>query len=97
MILRKPYKFLIKHFKLIHLLLFLPIIYLIINTNSIYQFFGEYIKNNYTFANNGNLAGSYINIFMYFAILLIVAIALIIYYLMRQKKKNTKLYIGFIV
>lgn len=97
MILKKPYKFLIKHFKLIHLLLFLPIIYLIIRTTNIYQFFGEYIRNHYTFSHNGNLAGSYINIFMYLAILLIVVIALVIYYLMRQKKKNTKLYIGFIV
>ena len=97
MILRKPYKFLIKHFKLIHLLLFLPIIYLIISTNNIYQFFDEYIRNSYTYSQTGNLAGSHINIFMYMAILLIIAISLIIYYLMRQKKKNTKLYMATII
>jgi len=38
MILRKPYKFLIKHFKLIHLLLFLPVVYLLIKTNNIFKF-----------------------------------------------------------
>ena len=97
MILRKPYKFLIKHFKLIHLLLFLPVVYLLIKTNNIFKFFSSYVSNNYTYSTISNLAGSYINFFMYLAILLIVIVALIVYYLMRQKKKNTKLYIAFIV
>ena len=97
MILRKPYKFLIKHFKLIHLLLFLPILYLIINTNRIYRFFNNYVTSGYSYSSISNLAGSYVNIFMYLAILLIIVIALTIYYLMRQKEKNTKLYIGFII
>lgn len=97
MILRKPYKFLIKHFKLIHLLLFVPILYLLISTNDIYQFFSKYVTNNYSYSHVGNLAGSYINIFMYLSIILIMMIALIIYYLMRQKNKNTKLYIGIII
>lgn len=97
MILRKPYKFLIKHFKLIHLLLFLPTIYLIITTNRIFKFFNTYVASNYTYTNISNLAGSYVNLFMYLAALLIVMIALVVYYLMRQKKKNTKLYIAFIV
>lgn len=97
MILRKPYKFLIKHFKIIHLILFLPIIYLILKTNEINKFFSDYISNNYTYSYISNLGGSYINIFMYFAILIIIGITLAIYYLMRQKKKPTKLYIGFII
>lgn len=97
MILRKPYKFLIRHFKLIHLLLFLPIFYLIITTNRIFKFFSSYVTNHYSYVRVSNLAGSYINIFMYLAILLIVGIALTIYYLMRQKKKNTKLYLAFII
>ena len=97
MILRKPYKFLIKHFKLIHLLLFLPILYLIINTNRIYRFFNNYVTSGYSYSSISNLAGSYINIFMYLAILLIIGVTITIYYLMRQKKKNTKLYIGFII
>lgn len=97
MILRKPYKFLIRHFKLIHLLLFLPVVYLLIKTNNIFKFFSSYVSNNYTYSTISNLAGNYINFFMYLAILLIVIVALIVYYLMRQKKKNTKLYIAFIV
>ena len=97
MILRKPYKFLIKHFKIIHLLLFLPILYLIIRTNGIFTFFNNYVKNHYSYTVISNLAGSTVNLFMYLAVLLIVIISLIVYYLMRQKKKNTKLYIGMIV
>lgn len=97
MVLRKPYKFLIKHFKLIHLLLCLPVIYLIVRTNNIFSFFNSYIANSYTYSSISNLAGSYINLFMYLAILLIVAITLTIYYLMKQKEKPTKLYISFIV
>lgn len=97
MILRKPYKFLIKYFKLIHLLMFLPVVYLLIKCNDIFKFFSNYVSNNYSYSTISNLAGSYVNFFMYLAILLIVFVALVVYYLMRQKKKNTKLYIGFIV
>ena len=97
MILRKPYKFLIKHFKLIHLVLFLPILYLILRTSRIFTFFNSYVNNNYSYSSISNLAGSYINFFMYFAVLAILIISLIVYYLMRQKKKSTKFYIGIIV
>ena len=97
MILRKPYKFLIKHFKFIHLLLFVPVLYLIIRTSRIYSFFNSYVSNKYTYESIGNLAGSYINLFMYLAILLIIAIVLAIYYLMKKKEKPTKLYVAFVV
>lgn len=43
MILRKPYAFLIKYFKLIHVLLVLPMCYLLYRTNVIFNFFQEYI------------------------------------------------------
>ena len=97
MILRKPYKFLIKHFKIIHLSLILPILYLIVKTNDIYKFFNNYVSNNYTYTRISNLAGSYINIFMYILALLIIVVSLTIYYLMKQKKKGTKLYLAFII
>ena len=89
MILRKPYKFLIKYFKLIQLLMFLPVVYLLIKCNDIFKFFSNYVSNNYSYSTISNLAGSYVNFFMYLAILLIVFVALVVYYLMRQKKKNT--------
>lgn len=97
MILRKPYKFLIKNFKLIHLLLLIPILYLLFATRDINTFFTDYIANNYSYAYIGNLAGSFINVFMYLADLVIIGVVLAIYYLMKQKKKPTKLYSAFIV
>ena len=45
MILRKPYAFLIKHFKLIHLIISALIAFLIARTNKILVFFKDYMNN----------------------------------------------------
>ena len=97
MILKKPYKFLIKHFRIIHIVLFLPILYLIIRMNKVYSVFNSYVHSSYSAENISNLAGSNINAFMYLATILIIGIAIAIYYLMKQKEKPTKLYISFIL
>ena len=91
-VLKKPYAFLIKHFKLIHLLLCIPLIYLIFRTGAIATFLNSYVSANY-FTSETNLAGTYINYFMYLAILLVLLFVLAIYFLMRQKKKDTKFYL----
>ena len=59
-VLKKPYAFLIKHFKLIHLLLCIPLVYLIIRTGAIATFLNSYVSANY-FTTETNLAGTYIN------------------------------------
>ncbi len=46
MVLRKPYAFLIKHFKLIHIIMTVAIIYLMIKTEHIIDFLNEYIHSN---------------------------------------------------
>ena len=91
MVFKKPYAFLIKHFRIIHLLLLLPIAYLINKTFKIVTFFRTYVANNYT-TNIINIAGEHISFFMYLAVLLIIISVLAIYCLMRQKEKSTKLY-----
>ena len=91
MILKKPYASLIKYFRIIHLGLALPIIYLIIKTGDIVNFFKDYINSNY-FTAVTNIAGTYINYFMYFAVILILVISIFIYFLMRKKEKSTKFY-----
>ena len=96
MILKKPYAFLIKYFRIIHLLLLLPIGYLISKTFNIVSFFKTFVSNNYT-TNIINIAGEHISIFMYAAIIFILVTVLSIYYLMRQKEKSTKLYFFTIV
>lgn len=95
MILKKPYAFLIKNFKLIHILLILPIVYILYKTSKIVSFFNSYARSG-VFEYTNNLAGSYINIWIYLAIILILLVVVIITYLFIIKKKSVKLYIGII-
>ncbi len=95
MIIRKPYAFLIQNFKKIHFFLSFLMIYLLYRSNNILSFFNEYISTR-TYAYTGNLAGSYINIYLYIAIISIVIFSLIIYILMRQKNKPKLLYLSII-
>ena len=89
MVLKKPYAFLIRHFKLIHLLICIPLVYLLIRTGAISNFLNAYVGANY-YTSETNLAGTYINYFMYLAILLILLLVLTIFFLMKQKKKDTR-------
>ena len=95
MVLKKPYAFLIRHFKLIHLLICIPLVYLLIRTGAISNFLNAYVGANY-YTSETNLAGTYINYFMYLAILLILLLVLTIFFLMKQKKKDTRYYIFFL-
>ena len=93
MILRKPYGFLIKHFKLIHLILTAIYIYLAIKVNSILKYFNGFIA-----GTEGKLkAIKYVNNFYLIAIIISIIICIIIYALMRYKKKPKLLYLILIV
>lgn len=96
MVLRKPYAFLIKHFKLIHIILCLPLIYLLVRTGSLSTFLNGYVRSNY-FTNEHNVSGIYINYFMYLSVFLVIGIAFVVYFLMRQKKKTTRFYMFLII
>ena len=96
MVFKKPYAFLIKHFRLIHALLILPIIYILYRTSRIVTFFNAYAKDgNYEYANN--LAANYVNVWMYLAVVLILVVGVIITYLFIIKKKSIKLYLGILI
>jgi len=95
MILKKPYAFLIKHFRIIHLLLLLPMIYLIIKTKTIVSFFSSYVAYDYSFSFTNILSGlasNYINIFMYVAVIVILTVLIALYFLLQNKEKPTKFY-----
>ena len=92
MVLKKPYAFLIRHFKLIHLLLCIPLLYLVIRTGAIATFLAQYVSNNY-YTTVTDLSATYINYFMYLAVLVVLLLVLAIYFLMRQKEKSTKFYL----
>lgn len=96
MIIKKPYAFMIKHFRLIHLILSILLLFLVYKTNSIFTFFSDYAKNGY-YAYSINLVASYINMYMFFAIIGIILISSFMYLLMRWKKKSRTFYISIIV
>ncbi len=96
MILRKPYAFLIKHFKLIHLILSLLFLYLLFQTESINKFLVDYVNAGYT-TNELNIASNYINPLVYVVISVILIFTILIYLLMKQKEKSTKLYFEIVI
>lgn len=93
MILRKPYAFLIKNFKRIHLLLCIPMIYIAYQSNNILTFLNEYIKTGTFTRTTFSLSSTYINIFMFIAPLLVVVLTTIVFILMRLKRKPKLLYL----
>ena len=77
MIVRKPFAFLIKHFKAIHLFLLALLVYVCYKYNGIVSFLGNYIS-----TGNGKFdAVNYINYSPIYVILGALIIMIIIYYL----------------
>lgn len=96
MILRKPYAFLIKHFKLIHIILTLLLSYVFYKSMNVLTFFNEYISaNQLTIISSGE---TYLfNSFMFMAIILSILIAIVISVLMFNKKKPLLYYFSLII
>ena len=92
MVLRKPYKFLIKHFKLIHLILAVISGYLLIKTNNLLNFFNEYINNNQTLIGTGTV-NEYFNSIMTVFIIFVIVGTIIIAVIMKMKDKPIIFYI----
>lgn len=97
MILKKPYAFLIKYFRLIHLVLAIPVIYLAVKSASIVNFFNDYVNNHYSLTINGDLSTIFINPFMYLGVILIILSAIAVYWLFKYKEKPRKHYIAIII
>ncbi|HBA38027.1 MAG TPA: hypothetical protein DCY94_04840 [Firmicutes bacterium] len=93
MILKKPYAFLIKNFRIIHLILTFFVGYLIVKTYGVYSFFSRYVSSVYATLGSSDL-GSYITLFMFLISILIIAFSLAMYLLMRKKEKPKNLYIA---
>lgn len=94
MILRRPYAFLIKYFRIIHLILFGLFVYITYKANNILYFFKDYINHN---GNIDVISSDYISYFVFVSIILIVGISTIIYFLMRYKKKPKLFYVFLIL
>lgn len=96
MIVRKPYAFLIKHFKLIHFFMLLLSVYIIYRTNIIFEFIKEYVTTRKTLIAE-YISSDYIPIFLFIAIGLIIFLSLTIFILLKQKDKPKLLYLIFII
>lgn len=97
MILKRPYAFLIKHFKLIHIILAIPLIFITYKTRLVVNFFNEYVTNRYTFQTGSDVSSFYVSGLMLFSVLIIIIAALAIYFLLKYKEKPVKMYISLIV
>ena len=91
MILRKPYAFLIKYFRLIHIIMFVFFIYLVFALREIYIFFKDYIGGNgYMYFEN--MASKYVSPWLLGIVILLFVLAISIFYLMRKKEKPVLFY-----
>lgn len=92
MIIRKPYAFLIKYFRQIHILLLVLAGYIYYKVNNLHTFINTYID---TEVYNPQLdaISNYVSPLLYLAVLLLLAGTVIILILLRQKKKPRLTYI----
>lgn len=87
MIIRKPYAFLIKNFKLIHFIMLIVSTYLAIKTNVISTFFREYSSTRQVLSSSSTLATDTIPSVMIFMPLIIIAMSILIIILFKEKDK----------
>ena len=89
MVFRKPYAFLIKHFRLIHLVITAVLAYVVIQSNKIYSFIESCIDDH---VNRYN-ALDYINYNVYIFIVIGLILFGVIYWLFRYKDKPRNVYV----
>ena len=89
MVLRKPYGFLIKHFRLIHLIITTILVLIAVKFRSIYLFLGKVIND----VVNKYDANNYINYGIFLLIILVLGLFFIIYWLFKYKDKPKTIYI----
>ena len=91
MILKKPYAFLIKHFKLMHLIICALLVYIAYKCNDMLYYFTQYINAGY-YIKIGDVVGDYINIYLYLSLFIILFFILTTIILLHIKEKNTFIY-----
>lgn len=88
MIIRNPYGFIVKHYKLINLLLLLPMIYVVLQFSDIANFFKDYINAGYS-TPESNFTGNYITGLTTFATIFLLFSNIILYAILLSKKKTS--------
>ena len=93
MVLRRPYAFLIKHFRLIHLIITALLAYIAYVGRNIYKYLNVVIEETVKRYD----ASSYINYSIFIFALLALGLSFVIYWLLKYKNKPTKMYIFIMV
>lgn len=91
MILRKPYAFFIKYFRIIHLIMAIFIGLLIFQTNTFLQFFNQYVNSN--MITIGENLRSYLNNFSFVYIIIVLIMDFVVWLLLDVKKKKNLFYV----
>ena len=94
MILKKPYAFLIKNFRIIHIIIFTLMLYISSCFNNIPSFYRNYSSNNFY---DYNIAKNYLPTLGFISIIIILFAFATLIYLMNKKKKPYNLYIFSII
>ncbi len=97
MILKKPYAFLIKYFRLIHLILVGLITYIIIKTWGVISFLSEYISKKQSIGAMDKYNASFVSVLLITVIALVIFIISLIYYLLKHKKKPRAAYLTLLI
>ena len=82
MIIRKPYAFLIKHFKLIHFVMLVLSIYIGNRANIIFNFFNEYVTTRQV-SSAEYISSNYLPLFLFISSILIITLSIIIFILLK--------------
>lgn len=96
MILKKPYAFLIKYFKLLHLVLTLFMVNVFVHSTGAYSFFTSYIRGENIIV-GFDYVGRHFNFLLYLSVFIIMSFSIMMLILMKRKKKPYILYIYYIL
>ena len=96
MILKKPYAFLIKYYRLIHIALAALLSAGVYKLSSVYSFFNTYVKSGYTTTVVTDLDKLYTPASAYLVVFLMLVLSSAILILLIHKKKPAKLYMAII-
>ena len=92
MIVKNPYVYLVKHFRLVHLILFLLCIFVYIFNARISRFVNEFMVN-YTYNKYDNPISNYINPIIIIPCILIFVVSFMLIRILKKRNKPWKLYL----
>ncbi len=96
MLVKKPYAFLIKNFRLIHGFLLFFAAYLGKKSLDIYDFYNRY-ANLHSFTDVNNLVTKYVSPFMYVACIITILVCGLIFFILSLKNKSRSLYLYTVI